>query len=141
MPRPNMDVFGYCIMCGLKCIEERVVDGVSRVVFTKDKDELQFILNDKSRMRVLVCKKCKNEYSEKDNEYIMKAVQRGWQHEIETYSHWTDDRKKEYMKKYGALEIVCRDDTKVNEILRRHQKITNQFLHFLNKQKGRKGWD
>ena len=94
MPRPNIDVFGHCIRCSKKMIEEKVIDGRVQTVFTAEKGEIAYLLDDGSQMRVSMCKKCIEELDGSEYDQVMNAVKKGWQHELETYSKWTENRKK-----------------------------------------------
>ncbi len=119
MVRPTIDVFGHCIHCGKKLITTKVIDGKEQIVFTGDRDETQYLLDDGSHMRVMSCRKCKEDLDGSEVKPVMKAVVRGWQHELETYSMWPQDRKDKYMDKYGKLKIVVRSDNKEPHVLKK----------------------
>lgn len=104
--RPTYDVFGYCINCGKYMIVHEVIDGIHKQRFTGDYTNVSYLLNDGSQMRVAMCKSC----AEKDVDLkeIMGKVWRGWQHEVETYSQWTDERKKDYLDRYKKKAIVSK---------------------------------
>ena len=120
MPRPNIDVFGNCIMCGTNMIEERVIDGGKKIVFKANRDETTYLLDDGSRMRVAMCRKDKEGLDGTETDYVMKSVIRGWQHELETYSKWSQDKKDKYMSIYGKKRIVIRTDNKEDDAVKKH---------------------
>jgi len=120
MPRPNIDVFGQCIMCGTSLIEERVIDGKVVTVFKANRTETTYLLSDGSQMKVAMCKKCKESLDGTESAYVMKAVVRGWQHELETYSDWKQEQKDKYMGVYGKKKIVVRSDNKQKDVLTKH---------------------
>jgi hypothetical protein len=122
MARPNTDVFGHCIMCGCKMIEDKMINGMMQRVFTAQRSEATYLLDTGSQMRVAMCKKDVEALDGTETEYVMGAVKRGWQHELETYSPWSQDQKDKYMEKYGKLEIVIRSDNKSSSAVDRHFK-------------------
>ncbi len=122
MPRPNIDVFGQCIECGCKMIEEKMINGAIQTVFTAQRGEVEYILDDGSKMRVAMCKDDIAKLDGTETDYVMGAVVRGWQHELETYSKWGQSQKDAYMDKYGKLEIVTRSDNKSEDAVKRQFK-------------------
>ena len=128
MARPERDVFGQCINCGVNMLIDQYVDGRIQRRFTADKTEVTYLLDDGSRMRISTCKKCKEELDGSADELtrVMKAVILGWKHEVETYTDWDDDRKDKYINRYGQLKIVVRSDNKNDDVLektfRDHEK-------------------
>jgi len=129
MTRPNKDVFGHCINCGKNMNVEKVVDGKLIHMFTGDKVDVQYLLNDGSLMRVTSCAKCKEALtgSAEELKEVMDIVWRGWQHEVETFSHWSEDRKANYLKNQKNLKIEVRADNKdLHDIDNRIIKIRNE---------------
>lgn len=122
MPRPNIDVFGHCIECGCKMIEQKMINGMMQTVFTAQRGEVEYLLDDGSKMRVAMCKKDIEKLDGTETDYIMSAVKRGWQHELETYSKWDQDKKDRYMNKYSKLGIVTRSDNKSSEAVEKRFK-------------------
>lgn len=105
---PECDTFGYCVKCGKRMIDHAVVDGIYKIRLTGEYTTVNYKLNDGSLMRVAMCRQCSMTLTgDKDEtDMVMRKVWRGWQNEVETYSEWTDDKKKEYLDKYGKLRIV-----------------------------------
>jgi hypothetical protein len=122
MTRPNRDVFGHCIICGKNMLTDRVVEGETVQMFTPDKDNAQYLLDDGSKMNVSMCRPCKDELDGTEIEDVMKKVIRGWQHELETYSKWPQERKDNYMEVYGKKKIVVRSDDKPDDVLEKIKK-------------------
>lgn len=100
-----VDRFGHCIKCGKNLIIERVINMVVKKVTTPDYDQVQFTLNDKSKMRVVMCKACKAILKKKDYSTVMKSVIAGWRREVAGLEHWTKERKEKYMKVYSKKKI------------------------------------
>lgn len=122
MPRPNIDVFGQCIECGCTMIEKKMINGQMQTVFTAQRGEVEYLLDDGSKMRVAMCKSDIEKLDGTELDYVMGAVVKGWQHELETYSKWDQEKKDKYMKKYGNLSIVTRSDNKEEDVVKKHFK-------------------
>jgi len=100
-----VDRFGHCIMCGKNMIIEKVVGTEVKKVTTPDYDQVQFLLDDGSKMRVVTCKPCKAGMKDKDHKTIMKSVIAGWQREVDGLEHWEKKKKEKHMKKYKRRKI------------------------------------
>ena len=87
-----------------------LVDGVMSPRLTPEYREKQYYLNNGSKMRVAICEGCDSKVDKNDYRKIMNSVIDGWQHEIQTYSHWTEDQKTKYMETQKKLQIII--DTK-----------------------------
>jgi len=119
MARPNIDVFGQCINCNKNVLEERYIDGKIQRVFVADYEEVTYLLNDESEMRVSSCRTCNDNLDGTETDRVMKAVLDGWKHEVETYSNWSQVRKDSYLAKYSLLKIIVRSDNKDKEVLKK----------------------
>jgi hypothetical protein len=124
----DFDKFGHCVVCHQNMLIEQVVDGKVIKRFTADYDETQFLLNTGSRMRVAICKKCKEGLTEDDNERIMKCVLRGWDVETDELvkdkkkPNWTKEKKDAYMYRQAQLEIVTNSDGMPVDIMEKKLK-------------------
>ncbi len=135
MPRPNIDVFGHCIMCGVKMIEDKMINGQMQRVFTAQRSQATYLLDSGSQMRVTMCKKDVEALDGTEVDYVMSAVKKGWQHEIETYSLWSQDKKDKYMEKQNKLSIVIRSDNKEKDAVEKHLKKHKEKVEKLKKEK------
>lgn len=111
----DFDKAGHCVKCHKDLIEEKFIDGFIQKVLTPDFDETEFLLNDGSRMRVVICKACKEIITVADEPEIMAAVVKGWQWELDNLVNWDDSKKKDHMAIYSKKEIVTRSE-KMDEI-------------------------
>lgn len=111
-PDMDWDEYGHCVWCHKNMLVERVSDMKVIKMFTPDYDETEFLLNDGSRMRVAICKPCKANITDEDNQKIMACVIKGWQKEVdmlvkdEKRPDWTEERAEAHMDKYSSLQIV-----------------------------------
>lgn len=129
----NIDRFGHCAVCHRNMITEKVIDGRVQQVFKPEHGHAEFLLNNGSRMRVCMCLSCREKVnldSEKVHGYIMDAVIKGWQLEVdalvadEKHPEWTEERGREHMEKYSSLEIDCYSDGLATHLLEeRRQKV------------------
>ena len=112
----NIDRYGHCVTCHKSMMVERAVDGKVIPMFTPDYAETEFLLVDGSKMRVAICKPCKEHVdlaSDKVKGYVMEAVINGWQLEVDSLvkdekrPEWDVDRGKKHMARYSALKIEC----------------------------------
>lgn len=108
------DRFGACVICHKDMIVERVVDGKVINMFSPEKDETIFNLDDGSIMPVSICKTCKNSVNLDDpklHDKIMNSVVEGWQYQVDQFvsddkrPDWTQEKADLYMEEYGVLEI------------------------------------
>lgn len=109
---PDYDTFGYCINCGKKMVDMKVIDGISKIKLSGEYTTVMFKLNDGSEMRLAMCRGCADKWDDNESSkiHIMQKVYRGWQHEVETFSHWDEDKKKNYLEEYSKKRIVIRSD-------------------------------
>ena len=100
-----VDKFGHCLKCGKNLITEKIIEGVVKKVTLPDYDQIQFLLDDGSKMRVAICKPCKAIVKEKDYPVLMKSVIAGWQREVNSLDHWDKAKKVAHMKVYKKKKI------------------------------------
>lgn len=113
----DYDKYGHCIQCHTNLRTQQVVGGKVIDRLLPDYDETDFLLDDGSRMRVCMCKKCKPSYDEKDNKKVMDKVFRGWEYEVKEINKWSDEKKKDYLDRYKQRKIVCRSEGLPPDIL------------------------
>ncbi len=106
----DYDKAGYCVKCHDTVIEEKVINGILQEVLKTNYDTTQFLLNDNSKMRVVICKPCKAKLTDKDYAYVMNSVIKGWEKEVEGLSHWSSERKKDYMDNYCKKVIITKSE-------------------------------
>lgn len=75
------DEYGLCCLCHENLLVPRVVGGKQIMTFTAQFDQTEFVISNKSRMVVCMCKKCKEGIDLSDStiqENIMESVKLGW---------------------------------------------------------------
>lgn len=108
----DRDKFGHCVKCHKYMLREVIDRGKVVVVPTADSDHEKFFLNDGSNMRVSMCRKCKQELTEDDFDYVIDAVINGWEWETTQLVNdpkkelWDKEKKDKYMKRYSKLKII-----------------------------------
>lgn len=83
----GVDKYGHCIICHRDMILNRVVGGKSVPMFHTDHDHTEFVINNKSKLVVCMCKICKSTidlHDENVQKDVMKSVLNGWKMEQET---------------------------------------------------------
>ena len=73
-------------------------------------DTIQVLLNDGSRMNVVICKPCKEYIRPEDMGKIMENEINGWQKDVDLNPSFDNERKLEYMDYHSKLTIVSRTD-------------------------------
>ena len=107
-----VDTYGHCSTCGKNMLIEQVLDGKLEKRFTADYDEVQYLLDNGSRMRVVVCKQCKEKGKQDDTKEVMQTVINGWKKEVDDLvadpkrPDWTKERGDKHMKEYSSISIV-----------------------------------
>ena len=101
----GIDTFGHCVKCSKNMLIKQVIGGKVQNRFTPDYTEVQYLLNDGSKMRVAMCIDCKNNLTENNSSDIMQSVINGWQVQVDSLD-WTKEKKQAYMDRYSQLEIV-----------------------------------
>lgn len=104
MSEIDYDVYGRCCKCHRDLMTNKFFNNQWHKVFA-EREEHEYTLSDNSKMRVTLCKSCKANLSEKDSKTIMESVIKGWQKEVDSFSHWSEAKKKEHMVKYKKLKI------------------------------------
>ena len=111
------DRFGHCVKCHKKMMIEAVIGGKIHRRFLPDYTNTLFLLDDGSRMKVAICKGCKNGLKPEDYPYVMDCVLNGWKEEVKGLRHWSKERKENYIDKYSKREIVTNADNKPQDRL------------------------
>ena len=105
------DKLGYCVVCSTYLLKKMLVNDHLETVTHNNYDTVTYELDDKSEMRVVICKLCKPDITEADNDKIMKKVVKGWEKEIDNRpEQWPKERKKAYMDRYSKLKIQHRKE-------------------------------
>lgn len=137
MSYDNIDKYGHCVSCHRNLIIERVVDGRVMKIFLPDKEETEFLLDDGSRMRVCVCRKCKETKDFKDEKFqetIMEAVVNGWRLEVDSLvsddnkPDWTPETSKRHMDIYSKKKILIHSDSVEKHIVENRIKDIQKDL-------------
>ena len=110
------DEFGHCIVCHKNMLVEEVIDGKVQKRFTPEYTEAQFLLNDKSKMRVAICQPCKNSLKEEHYNEVMQCVIAGWQKQVDVLP-WSKEKKQSHMDKYSKLRIVTNSENVQPDVL------------------------
>ena len=112
----DFDKYGHCSLCHKDLrIKQMTSDGPVEV-FTPEHDEINFLLNDSSTMRVCVCKSCQAEGIDDKQEEIMDSVYKGWYMETmylvedKKKTEWTEEKRLKYLNNYANKELVCVSD-------------------------------
>ncbi len=133
------DTRGCCAGCHRQVIEEKVVDGEVIVRLMSCYDEVQFTLNDDSKMRVAVCKDCKKELTDKHSPTLMKTIYNGWKAEVDKLvkdGKWDEKKKKDYLKRYKKKSILFRSEgmgdhdieNKIKQLKKKKEKSNERSL-------------
>ena len=114
----DYDCWGHCCKCHRDLTLTQVIDSVPTKRLSVDYDETEYLLDNGSKMRVAICKQCKDTLNGKDEPEIMACVKRGWKKELESLHHWSEEKKSAYMEKYGKLKIVGKPvkEVKIKEV-------------------------
>lgn len=81
----SADKYGHCCLCHSNLIVPQIVGGKQIMTFTADFDQTEFVISNKTRLVVCICKPCKagNDLSSsKIHNNIMKSVIAGWDMEM-----------------------------------------------------------
>jgi hypothetical protein len=111
IPNPEYDKPGYCAKCHEAIAE---FDGANNIVrINGNAAEAWFTLDDKSKMRVMLCIHCKQNLKPEDTIHIMDSVYKGWVFECETLVErgiWDKVHRDNYLDLYSERHIVARKD-------------------------------
>lgn len=75
------DSYGNCVICHSNLLVPRVVGGKQIMHFTPDFDQTEFVISNKSKMVVCMCRHCKSkkDLSNPDiQKEVMESVKLGW---------------------------------------------------------------
>ena len=111
------DQYGFCCICHRNLRYEQVISDKVMMRFDTDYDETEYLLNDGSKMRVAICKPCKEKLTEEHHTQVMDCVKAGWVEEVKTLP-WSDAKKKDYLDTYNKKEIVCFSDNVPDDVLK-----------------------
>lgn len=131
------DKFGHCAMCHKNLINERISDMKVIQMFTPEHAETEVLLNDGSRMRVCICKSCKENVDLTKpaiQRMIMNCVKEGWKLEIHGLADdpkrpdWTQERANNHMELYNKKEIYCISDGLSDHVIEEHKRRLQAIL-------------
>jgi hypothetical protein len=105
----DYDCLGFCVKCHKNLIKSHFYDNKWHEGLSGEYDTTEFLLNNSTRMRVVICKSCKTNLSDKDYPAIMISVKKGWEKEMQVVN-WDIDKKYYHMIKYDKLEIVAKSE-------------------------------
>jgi hypothetical protein len=112
----DWDSFGHCVVCHKNMAFKQVIGMKETYRFSPDYCEGEYLLSDISKMKVALCKQCKENLTSDDYVKIMDCVVRGWQQELDR-SNWSEEKKKTYMDRYSKLVILCDAEDKSKDYL------------------------
>lgn len=112
----GVDLYGHCCLCHNNMILNRVVGGKMIKMFSPDYDSTQFVLNNKSKCNVSMCKPCKSNndlHDPKIQEDIMQSLIAGWKLEQDMMisgGHNTQEHADNIMSHHNNLKILFNSD-------------------------------
>lgn len=112
----EFDKYGHCVLCHRDLRYEQVVNGEPIIRFDTDYCETEYLLDDGSKMRVAMCKPCKEKLTNEDTITIMDCVKAGWVEETKKLS-WSDEKKQDYITTYLQREIICSSEGIPQDVL------------------------
>jgi len=110
----DRDKFGCCIKCHKYLLREVIDRGRVVMAPTPDADSEMLLLNDGSRMRVSMCRECKQGLKDSDLPYLMDAALQGWEWETDQLvedpnnPEWDEVKKKKHMDHQRKLKAITR---------------------------------
>ena len=126
MAKANIDYdkHGHCVICHEDMLYTQIIDSKPQQRLGALYSEVEYMLNDGSKMRVAVCIPCKDTLRDDDEEKsrVMDCVFKGWEHELRKYSHWDKLKKKNYLKEYSKKKIVTRSERVDSDVLQKRLK-------------------
>ena len=117
----DYDKYGYCVLCHRNLRYEQVINDKVMMRFSTDYEETEYLLNDGSKMRVAICKPCKEKLTEEHHTQVMDCVKAGWVEEVKTLP-WSDKKKQDYIDIYSQKEIVCFSNGVPDDVLVKAQE-------------------
>jgi len=120
----DYDRHGHCVVCHEDMFYMQIIDSKPQQRLSTLYSEMEYLLDDGSKMRVAICRDCKANLKDDDEEKgrIMDCVFKGWKHEVDKYSHWDKDKKKDYFEKYSKKKIVTRSENTDEDVLQKKLK-------------------
>lgn len=118
MENKIVDRFGCCVKCGKNMVIKKVVDNKVMNILAPDYREVEYLLSDKSKMRVAMCETCKLSLTEEQSSTIMESVISGWKEQV-AQLNWTEEKKKKHIEEYSKKEILCKSEGLPNDVLER----------------------
>jgi len=112
----DYDKFGHCSICHKNMLIEEIIDNRPQQRFTAEYCEAEFLLSDKSKMRVAMCTICKSNLIEEQHDSIMQTVINGWGEQVKGLD-WEEEKKQAYMDRYSQLNIVTNSENVPQDIL------------------------
>lgn len=109
---------GLCSLCHSEIAEfEGSINGLPRLKrWLHNAYRAIVVLNDKSKMTVMLCEDCYNEFGVDDCQYLMESEINGMQEQVDRMcDHWKVSAKKSYMKSFSELSIKQRHDQEWRE--------------------------
>lgn len=126
------DSYGHCVKCHRNLLQEAVIDGKIQERLSPDYSETEYMIDDGSRMKVAICKKCKVDLKDtkEEKQYIIDCVIEGWKKEIND-TKWDKEKKDKNIERYSKKKIVCKSEGLTNEIL---TKKLSDYVTILKKE-------
>jgi len=131
----DFDKDGHCIECHKNMRIERVIEGKVILMFTGDKREINFLLNDGSNMRITICSTCLSIYNKSSNKEkkeidkrMMQCAYKGWEYDVqllvndENKKTWDNEKGQKYLSIYKQLSIVTKIDRKNPSMIEKEYK-------------------
>lgn len=118
----TFDKYGHCVNCHKNMLITQVVDQKEITRLTGEYTEVEYMLNDGSKMRVACCINCKDTIKDNNHPEIMDTVFKGWEKEIEKLN-WSEQKKKAYFDEFSKKRIVCPTEGKGKDVL--NQELDN----------------
>ena len=120
----DYDKHGHCVICHEDMLYTEVIDNKPQKRLGPLYSEIEYLLDDGSKMRVAICLNCKNDIKDDGEEKVRvrDCVFKGWKNEVKDIKTWDKKRKDDYLKKYGKLKIVSRSDGVESDVLSKRLK-------------------
>lgn len=124
----DYDKYGWCCQCHTRLMTEKFIDGEWQAIWMPTAKERTVLLNNGSKMRIMMCSDCYNKFDERAFNKVMDSVIKGWDKETDelvanpSFPGWNKDTKKSYMNKYSKLKIVCDVENDSKDVLDKRLK-------------------
>lgn len=103
---------GLCSLCHVEVAEFNGSHSNGRPRITKfkgNKREVEVVLDDQSKMTVVVCKDCYETFTPDKMDVLMDSEINGWQAEMNILD-WDSKRKISHMNEYSKRRVISRTD-------------------------------